>query len=202
MCVNSYRGYVKANGWQTTLSGWTDCANPLSPWARGCPTGDTQAVDPWLTLASCRQTLTASSTDQEAGNMSDFKSNKVTDTTCPSQSRRHWERQGLVCVCVWGGLRGVIMKIAEHPATPRLQSQTGPSICVNFKEQNVTEQWTCSRRISNRVRCKVTPKPDRFLKTDAVVNGSDTHATALKLWLKFLTNLLLAINVYMHSLSL
>lgn len=81
----------------------------------------------------------------------------------------------------WWGLQGVVMKIAGHPATPRLQSQTGPSICVIFKEQNVTEQWTCSRRISNRVRCKVTPEPDRFLKTDAVVNGGDTHAGALKL---------------------
>lgn len=142
---------------------------------------DTWNPSCWLTLASCRQALTASSTGQEAGNMSDYKTNKVTHTTALLRAT-DTEREGGSGM---GGLRGVVvMKIAGCPATPRLQgqgqSQTGPSICVIFKEQNVTEQWTCSRRISNRVRCKVTPKPDRFLKTDAVVNGSDTHATALK----------------------
>lgn len=81
MCVDTHRGYVRANEWQTTLSGWPDCANPLSPWVLGCPTGDTQVADPWLTLASCRQAVTASSTGQEAGNMSDFKTNKMTHTT-------------------------------------------------------------------------------------------------------------------------
>lgn len=176
MCVDTHRGYVRANEWQTTLSGWPDCANPLSPRVLGCPTGDTQVADPWLTLASCRQAVTASSTGQEAGNMSDFKTNKVTHTTALLR-RSQRERAG--CGGVWG-LRGLVMKIAGHPATPRLQSQTGPSICVIFKEQNVTEQWTCPRRISNRVRGKVTPKPDRFLKTGAVVNGGDTHATALR----------------------
>lgn len=157
------------------------CKSP-SPWTLRCPTGETQVADPWLTLAACRrQALTASSTGQEAGNMSHYKTNKMTHTTALLRAT-DTEREGGSGVCV-GGLRGaVVMKIAGRPATPRLQgqSQTGLSICVIFKEQNVTEQWTCSRRISNRVRCKVTPKPDRFLKTDAVVNGSDTHATALK----------------------
>lgn len=166
------------------------CKSP-SPWALGCPTGETQVADPWLTLASCWQALTASSTGQKAGNTWDLKTNKVTHTTALLRAM-HTERVGGSGV---GWLQGVVViKIARCPAMLRLQIQKGSSICVIFKEQNVTEQWSCSRRISNRVRCKVTPKPDRFLKTDDVVNGNDTYAAALKSYTKLLRNSLLAAN--------
>lgn len=88
---------------------------------------------------------------QEAGNMSDFKTNKVSQTTA---------------------IHREAMKIAGRCPVPpgRIRQAGRHSICVIFKEQNVTEQWTCSRHMCNRVRNKVTLKQYHFLNIVTVVN--------------------------------